>query len=435
MEVIVAKFGGSSLADAKQFEKAASIVHSDKRRRIIVVSAPGKRHEKDEKITDLLISCHSHVASGLEFRQIFAQIRARFCAIAEEMGIARNIDSALDEVENQLAYGTDLNTIVSRGEYLNARLFADYLDFDFIDAVELIEFSSASKVNIEATKTRIDNRIKDGRYVIPGFYGVSPAGQIELFTRGGSDITASFIARNTGADVYENWTDVSGLFRADPDIVENPQPIETMSYRELQELSYLGACVFHEEAVTPVRQQGIPINIRNTDNPHHPGTMITLDWKPSKPVTGIAGRTGCRFIYAEEAVGSNGMQVTGELSRILSKYTLPPIYTSKGCNSFSTLVLDKEGIDWELLTAEIHQTLPTCHIDAQVLAAVVGVAGFNISRNCEVISLALREFSARGIPMLAIRGDYSPHSVMFVVAQKLYKETITILYDAVIEQK
>ena len=433
MEVIVAKFGGSSLADAKQFEKVADIVHSDKRRRILVVSAPGKRHEEDQKITDLLISCHKHVTSGLEFRQIFEQIRTRFCTIAEKLGINRNIDSALDEVENQLEHGADLNTIVSRGEYLNARLLADYLDFDFIDAMELIEFSSASKVNIEATKTRMVNRIKDGRYVIPGFYGVSPAGKIELFTRGGSDITASFIARNIDATVYENWTDVSGLFRADPRIVEKPQSIESMSYRELQELSYLGAGVFHEEAVTPVRQLGIPINIRNTDDPHHPGTMITLDWKPSKPITGIAGRAGYRFIYAEETTGSTGMQVIGELSRVFSKYTLHPISMSKGFNSFSILVLDKEGIDWGLLTDEIHQALPAYQIKTQVLAAVLGVVGFNISQNCEVIARALREFAPRGIPMLAIRGDYSPHSIMFVVSQKLHRDALTVLYDTVIE--
>ncbi|MFP4374718.1 MAG: aspartate kinase, partial [Spirochaetaceae bacterium] len=279
--MIVCKFGGSSLADAGQIRKVAAIVGQSDDRSVVVVSAPGKRRKEDEKITDILFSCHELASRGEDVSARFAAVRERYTSIARDLDLGTDLAPVLDEVEADIRNGADRSAVVSRGEYLGAHLVAAFLGFEFVDAAEIIRLSDEVTVDDAATDELVRERLAPGtRYVIPGFYGGFADGRVQLFSRGGSDISAALLARALHADSYENWTDVSGLLSADPRIVENPAPIKRVSYRELRELAYLGAAVFHEEAVAPVAEKSIPIRIRNTNEPDHPGTTIA---EPAEP--------------------------------------------------------------------------------------------------------------------------------------------------------
>jgi aspartate kinase len=274
-DVVVAKFGGSSLADSKQFAKVKSIINSDEKRRYIIPSAPGKRHSKDHKVTDLLYMCHQLASHGLGFDEVYSIIEKRYIDICKELGLDININDILNDIKKEIGEGASKDYAASRGEYLNALILSHYLDFEFIDAAELIVFNKSGQFDSEATQEKIQSRLAEVSHaIIPGFYGVMPNGEIKTFSRGGSDITGAIIARGVDAELYENWTDVSGFLMADPHIVKNPRPIEKITYKELRELSYMGAPVLHEEAIFPVKKAGIPINIKNTNSPEEYGTMI-----------------------------------------------------------------------------------------------------------------------------------------------------------------
>ena len=270
----VAKFGGSSMADAKQFEKVRDIVRADPARRVIVVSAAGKRDADDHKLTDLLYLCHAHLQYGVSCESIFQMISERYIAIRDECGLSVDIEAELDVLRQQLRSGISEEELVSRGEYFSALLMADYLGYSFLDAELWVRFRFDGTIDKEASYAALQ-RLAEGRsVVIPGFYGVTPDGKIRTFSRGGSDITGALAAAALNADVYENWTDVSGILMADPRIVPDPLPIERITYNELRELSFVGAQVLHEGTVFPVREKNIPLNIRNTNDPGHPGTLI-----------------------------------------------------------------------------------------------------------------------------------------------------------------
>ena len=291
MNLIVSKFGGSSLADAQQIRKVAKIIAEDKARRVIVVSAPGKRNPEDVKITDMLIECHKKTQENDDPGKAFSPIRKRIMDIAKELDVADGFDTLIDEVEESLIAGTSLEEAVSRGEYLCAHLISRFLNFEFVDSSEIIRFTDDGRLDEKACTWLVGEIIDPRRqYVIPGFYGTSPDGTVRLLARGGSDITAALLARGTSANLYENWTDVSGFLTADPKIVKNPAPIREISYTSLGELAFLGAIVFHQEAVAPVEEAGIPINIRNTNDPGHPGTLISVDAKDR--IGGVASKSG-----------------------------------------------------------------------------------------------------------------------------------------------
>ncbi len=299
----VVKFGGSSLASAEQFEKVGAIIRADANRRYVVPSAPGRRFPKDTKVTDMLYHCYATAAEGRNFHEELYAIRGRYTEIVEGLGIEVPLAEEFNVIEKNFAAKIGEDYAASRGEYLNGRIMAAYLGYEFVDAAEVICFDEEGVFDSEKTDKVMNERLKKiERAVIPGFYGAMPDGRIKTFSRGGSDITGSIVARATRAALYENWTDVSGFLLTDPRIVDNPVVISTITYKELRELSYMGASVLHDESIFPVRKAGIPINIRNTNKPDDPGTMIvkTTGAKSKYTITGIAGRKGFVAVNVEK---------------------------------------------------------------------------------------------------------------------------------------
>lgn len=300
MSLKVVKFGGSSLADAAHFKQVASIIKADPTRRYVIPSAPGKRFSGDNKITDLLYRCYDCAKSGDSIDEVYTEIIERYNSIIKELGINFDLSGEFEYIKNALIHRSGRDFAASRGEYLNGLILAKYLGFDFIDAENVIFFNDNGTFNEEKTDDVLREELKKHEYaVIPGFYGCMPNGTIKTFSRGGSDVTGSIVARAANADLYENWTDVSGFMMADPRIIENPCIIDTITYRELRELSYMGATVLHEDAIFPVRHAKIPINIRNTNDPSALGTMIvdnTSTYDKKRVITGIAGKHGFSVI-------------------------------------------------------------------------------------------------------------------------------------------
>lgn len=305
MGVIVAKFGGSSLCDAKQFLKVVDILTQDADRRYVVPSAPGKRHAKDTKITDLLYICHDNAREGKPIDEPFAQIEERFKQIARDLRVNVDIDGELTAIKERIQTEENAHYAASRGEYLNGLILAALLGWDFVDPATCVRFKDYGVLDDDATQELCKAELsRHERAVVPGFYGSLASGGISTFSRGGSDVTGAIVARAVDADLYENWTDVSGFLTADPRIVKNPKRIEQITYKELRELSYMGATVLHEDAIFPVRRAGIPINIRNTNIPGHPGTLILshAEGEPLSGITGIAGRKGFAIVSIEKAM-------------------------------------------------------------------------------------------------------------------------------------
>ena len=307
MSIKVVKFGGSSLADAEHFRQVAAIIKADPDRRYVVPSAPGKRDKNDTKVTDMLYRCYDLIKSRSSMESIDAcynEIRARYTGIISDLGLDFNINGELDYVKNAMLHAAGRGYAASRGEYLNGLILAKYLGFDFIDAENVIFFRENGTLDEEKTNAELAAELDKHKYaVIPGFYGGTPNGTVRTFSRGGSDITGSIVAKAAKADLYENWTDVSGFMMADPRIINNPCIIKEITYRELRELSYMGATVLHEDAVFPVRSAGIPINIRNTNRPEDEGTMIvshSVNYDFEHVITGVAGKKGFSVITIEK---------------------------------------------------------------------------------------------------------------------------------------
>ncbi len=299
----VVKFGGSSLASAEQFEKVGAIIRSDASRRFVVPSAPGKRNKKDTKVTDMLYDCYATAEAGEDFSAKLNAIRARYQEIIDGLSLSLSLDAEFDIIRKEFAAKAGRDYAASRGEYLNGIVMAAYLGYEFIDAATVIRFNEEGHFLPELTNELLGKRLENvDSAVIPGFYGAREDGTVVTFSRGGSDITGSIVARAIRADMYENWTDVSGFLVADPRIVENPEVIETITYRELRELSYMGAGVLHEDAIFPVRKEGIPINIKNTNRPEDPGTLIVESTcrKPRFTITGIAGKKNFASVTIEK---------------------------------------------------------------------------------------------------------------------------------------
>ena len=340
----VLKFGGSSMADTHQLEKVRSIVESDPGRRVVVVSAAGKRFKEDHKITDLLYLCHAHLQYGVSCDGIFDMVRSRYLEIRDQLGLSTPLEEEFDALRRRMDEGISADELVSRGEYFAARIMADYLGFDFLDSSLWLRFRMDSTVDEEASYGAL-RRAAGRRVVIPGFYGVLPDGSIHTFSRGGSDITGALAAAALDADVYENWTDVSGFLMADPKIVPDPRPIERITYAELRELSYIGAQVLHEGTVSPVREKNIPLNIRNTNQPDHPGTMIRESFDESETerssgsmITGIAGKKGFSVITLTKNGMSSEQGTVRRTLEILERYRINVEYIPSGIDSVSLVV-------------------------------------------------------------------------------------------------
>lgn len=436
MDATVSKFGGSSVADGGQIRKVRQIILADPQRRFIVVSAPGKRSRSDEKITDNLIACHSLNAEGQDFRPRFQVIRTRYREIAAELGLGSNLDPVLDEVEQSIADGAPRDAVVSRGEYLGAHLIAQFIGYEFADAANLIHFADETTIDDDVTDRLCRDRLDPaGRYVIPGFYGAHADGRIQLFTRGGSDISGALLARALRASRYENWTDVSGLLSADPRVVDAPDPIAEVSYHELRELAYLGANVFHDEAVAPVAEADIPIYIRNTNEPDHPGTVILSRERRSERKagkrTGVAGKTGFAGIVVRKTMINKLPNLAGTVGTILGEAGIRVHQILLGADSLTAIVesaaLDAAG---ETVLDEMKTLLSATAVVRRGPYALVGAVGEELAVRPAVLGTVLDSMAAGNLAVHMVSSGYSESSFVLAVDEDRYEDAIRVLYEA-----
>ena len=375
----VVKFGGSSLASARQFKKVADIIKSDKTRRYVVPSAPGKRNDKDEKVTDLLYACYDAVAEGRSYKKILEMIMSRYMDIIVGLDLILNLDHEFDRIEENFLAKAGRDYAASRGEYLNGIVAAHFLGFEFVDASEVIFFDENGNFEAEHTNRELSERLEHvEKAVIPGFYGSKPDGTIKTFSRGGSDVTGSIVAKAIHADMYENWTDVSGVLVTDPRIVDNPEVIETITYKELRELSYMGASVLHEDAIFPVRKEGIPINIRNTNRPEDKGTLIVESTcrKPHYTITGIAGKKGFCSINIEKAMMNAEVGFGRKVLSVFEQYGISFEHMPSGIDTMTIYVHQSEFEEFEQsVIAGIHRAVEPDTVELESDLALVAVVG------------------------------------------------------------
>ena len=375
----VVKFGGSSLASARQFKKVGDIIRADKTRRYVVPSAPGKRNSKDEKVTDMLYTCYEAASTGGAYKKILERIKERYQEIIDGLDLNLNLDHEFDTIEQNFVKGIGRDYAASRGEYLNGIVMANYLGYEFIDSAEVIFFDENGNFESELTNKELSERLEHvERAVIPGFYGSKHDGTIKTFSRGGSDVTGSIVARAIHADLYENWTDVSGFLVADPRIVEDPAVIETITYKELRELSYMGAGVLHEDAIFPVRREGIPINIRNTNKPEDKGTLIVESTcrKPHYTITGIAGKKGFCAINIEKAMMNAEVGFGRKVLQVFEKYGISFEHMPSGIDTMTIMVHQSEFEEYEQsVIAGIHRAVEPDSVELEADLALIAVVG------------------------------------------------------------
>ena len=437
MGIKVAKFGGSSVSDAIQLAKVKKIVESDPDRKFVVVSAPGKRFSEDNKITDLLYLCKTHIDHNVPYDQVFQVICDRYVAIEFNLGVNVNLQQQFDEINRNLKSGASEDYIASRGEYLNALLTAAYLGYDFIDTAGLVQFDAKGRFLNEKTNEALRTELtKHERAVLPGFYGTYPDGRIKTFSRGGSDITGSLVARAVDADVYENWTDVSGFLMADPKIVPHAKPISTISYKELRELSYMGASVLHEDAIYPVRAADIPINIRNTNEPDDPGTIITAEAsaKEDTIITGIAGHKDFTVIGIYKNMLSAERGFVKRLLEILDDYEVPLEHMPSGIDTISIVVSDKK-LNGKLddMLEEIQRKLLPDTIDIFENMSLIATVGSGMAKRRGVSAKLFAALSEAGVNVRMIDQGSSEMNIIVGVENKDFETAIKAIYKAFVE--
>ena len=383
--VKVVKFGGSSLASAEQFKKVGDIIRAESSRRYVVPSAPGKRFPEDTKVTDMLYGCYDLAAKGKEFEDEFNAIKERYYGIINELGLDLSLEKEFDTIRSCFIGKAGRDYAASRGEYLNGIVLANYLGYEFIDAADVIFFNEQGGFDSIKTNEVLSKRIAAvDKAVIPGFYGSMPNDTIKTFSRGGSDITGSIVAAASGADLYENWTDVSGFLITDPRIIENPLPITTITYKELRELSYMGATVLHEDAIFPVRKAGIPINIKNTNAPEDSGTMIVESTcqKPKFTITGIAGKKGFTVINIEKDMMNGELGFGRKVLEVFEKNGISFEHMPSGIDTMSVIVhqAEFEPKEQEIL-AGLHRNVQPDSIDIESGLALIAVVGRAMKSN------------------------------------------------------
>lgn len=436
---IVAKFGGSSLADGQQFQKVKKIILEKEERRVIVPSAPGKRHNKDHKVTDLLYMCHQLASHHLSFDEVFQILEERYLEIARNLNLKVPISEALKNIKENIGKGATRDYCASRGEYLNGLILADYLNAKFMDASEIIRFHPNGQFLPKETEELVKKRMQNaGRVVVPGFYGADEEGNIKTFSRGGSDITGSILAQGIEASLYENWTDVSGFLMADPKIVKHPRTIKEITYKELRELSYMGAPVLHEEAIFPVRGPGIPIQIRNTNAPEEEGTLIVDDHhrEPSPYIiTGLAGKKDFIVITVEKT------QMNGEkgfLRKLVSVFEANEVtieHTPSSIDSVSVIVSEKE-MNGKLskIMEEIRIYLNPDQVSSQGKLALLAVVGRGMIATKGVSARVFTALYQRGINIRMISQGASELNILIGLENDDFESAIEAIYEAFTEK-
>ena len=427
------KFGGSSLADAGQIKKVAEIIRADKSRRYVVPSAPGKRFREDEKVTDMLYALHTAISGGAEFEDIYGRIRERFAQIISGLGMDFALDAELERIKGDLLAGFGRDYAASRGEYLNGKLLAEYLGFAFIDPAGAVKFRADVSFDADATDEALKAALSRCEYaVIPGFYGALPDGTVKTFSRGGSDVTGSLVAKAADAQVYENWTDVSGFLMADPRIVDSPKQIRTITYRELRELSYMGATVLHEESIFPVRKAGIPINIRNTNIPDEPGTLIVAEAEPDKDnlITGIAGNRGFSSVAIEKDMMNQEIGFGRRVLDVFERFGISFEHLPSGIDTLSVVVNTPALTKCEEeLVAALYDATKADHISVEHDIALIAVVGRGMR---QVRGTAARIFAAvahANVNVKMIDQGSSELNIIIGVSGEDFERSIKAIYE------
>ena len=433
----VVKFGGSSMADAGQYRKVRDILMADPERKVVVVSAAGKRFSGDHKLTDLLYLCYAHIQYGVDCSTIFDAIANRYIDIRDDLGLSLPIEVDLELLKHRIdAKEISQEELVSRGEYLSAKLMASYLGFQFVDAADWVKFNMDGTVNEKDSYEALRSQVILGYgAVIPGFYGSMPDGTIHTFSRGGSDITGALAAAALDADVYENWTDVSGILMADPRIVDDPQAIPEVTYDELRELSYSGAQVLHEDSIFPVREKNIPVNIRNTNDPSAPGTMIQEkfmgDHDPDRFITGITGKKDFSIISLSKRGMSNQVGVLRKVLTVLERHGISVDYVPNGIDNVS-VVLPTSSLEKEMYTimAEIKKEAQPDTLDVHHQIAVVAAVGRKMAFRPGISGKIFAALGESGINIRMINQGPDELNIIFGVDNKDFKEAIRVLYNS-----
>lgn len=433
--IIVAKFGGSSLADSNQFLKVKEIIKSDSNRRYIIPSAPGKVHKNDHKITDLLYMCHQLASHRLNIDDVYNIIENRFLNICEGLELELDIQEILDEIKDKIQNGASKDYAASRGEYLNAIILSNFLDFEFVDSKDIILFNDKGEFDSKATEIKMEERLSNiPNAVIPGFYGAKSNGEITTFSRGGSDVTGAIVASALNSKLYENWTDVSGFLMADPKIVDGSKPIEIITYKELRELSYMGAPVLHEESLFPVKKKGIAINIKNTNAPEDPGTKIVDDLYPLKnteTITGIAGKKDFTVISIEKTRMIAEKDFLRKLITVLETNNISIEHMPSGIDSIS-LVVPASQLNSKLdkIIEEIKIYCNPDSIIAYPNMSLIAVVGRGMIRTKGVLSKIFTSLSQSGVNIRMVIQGSSELNVIVGVENADFNESISSIYKA-----
>ena len=436
MSITVVKFGGTSMADAKSIRAVAEIIKQDKKRRYVVVSAPGKRFSQDHKVTDMLYACYHDMQINGECKATFDKIRERFKGIVADLKLSLDIDKYLDNVEEEMLKYNSAEFCASRGEYLSAVITAEVLGYKFIDAKDVMIFSENGDFDSELTNEKVKSVLASvERAVLPGFYGGDSNGIVHTFSRGGSDVSGAVIARAVGASLYENWTDVNGFMSADPRIVDNPKPIKALSYRELRELAYMGANVLHPESIFPVRVSKIPINIRNTFCPSAEGTMIVAELDEedlkNRVITGIAGKKGYSILYIEKSMMNGELGFVRKVLAVLEYYNISFEHLPTGIDTMSIVIPDNELAGKEDVVVErIKKVVNPDHIDIKGGISLIATVGHGMSYKPGSASTLIGALAKEKINIRMIDQGSSEMNIIVGVASSDYERAIKAIYAA-----
>ena len=429
----VVKFGGSSLANAEQFQKVGDIIRSDESRRYVVPSAPGKRFSADTKVTDLLYTCYGKAEAGEDFTDVLTEIKGRFYEIIKGLNLDLSLEEEFRQIEADFKAHAGNEYAASRGEFLNGKVMAAYLGYEFIDSATVIRFDKNGNFDADKTDKLLSKRLqKCERAVIPGFYGGMEDGTVKTFSRGGSDVTGSLVAKAIHADIYENWTDVSGFLVTDPRIVDNPAVIETITYRELRELSYMGATVLHEDAIFPVRKEGIPINIRNTNRPEDKGTFIVESTcrKPKYVITGIAGKKGFCSINIEKSMMNSEIGFGRKILQVFEDQGINFEHVPSGIDTMTVYVHQDEFEEKEQqVIAGIHRAVQPDFVEMESDLALIAVVGRGMKSQRGTAGRVFSALAHAHVNVKMIDQGSSELNIIIGVENRDFETAVKAIYD------
>ena len=433
----IVKFGGSSLANAEQFQKVGEIIRSDESRRYVVPSAPGKRFDGDTKVTDLLYKCYNTAVEGEDFIPILQEIKGRYYEIIRGLNLDLSLEDEFAQIEADFKAQAGTDYAASRGEFLNGKVMAAYLGYEFVDAADVIRFDKNGNLDAEKTDRLLSKKLaKCERAVIPGFYGAGEDGKVKTFSRGGSDITGSIVAKAVQADVYENWTDVSGFKIADPRIIKDPEGIDIITYSELRELSYMGATVLHEDAIFPVRKEGIPINIKNTNAPEDEGTWIVGNTcqKSKYVITGIAGKKGFASINIEKDMMNSEIGFGRKVLQVFEEYGISFEHMPSGIDTLSVMVHQSEFEEREQnVLSGISKAVNPDHIDIQSDLALIAVVGRGMKATRGTAGRIFAALAHANVNVRMIDQGSSELNIIIGVSNEDFEAAIKAIYAIFVE--